>query len=328
MTYFHKTRFLLSSIVLPLCLIYLEGCSGGGDGGGGGVGPVSSAHNPSIASLNDVLTAPSSETTTFQALTARASARFETVYSDPDVDPSKRFVEAGVSDIANSTNQIDVKGGFTGFSFSVGGSPFFATGNFTTGNSSVSDSADGLFRTFSQSGRELRVLIPGPGASELDYGSFGVAWSSELPMGCFFGFCGSGDKYDSTIAFTFGLMTPADNIPLTGTANFSGFMAGTFISKDYGPDSLTGDANLYVNFGSNFISGSLNNIVGLYAPFPDITMSGSFSGNQITGTAVSTSMTGDFVARFFGPNAEEIGGTVAMSNDDLAAMSGAFAAKR
>jgi len=105
-------------------------------------------------------------------------------------------------------------------------------------------------------------------------------------------------------------------------------MAGTFISTHAAPDPLTGNANLQVNFGSNGITGSLDNIVGTSSPFPDITLSGSFSGNQITGTAVNALMTGDFVARFFGPNAEEIGGTVSMSNDAVGAMSGAFAAKR
>jgi hypothetical protein len=321
MTVSRTSRLIALAVLLPL---YVAAC-GGVDSGDDSFGPVSSAHNPPIASLNDVLTAPSSETTTFQPLLSVAEGRFETRFSEPDIDPSSRFVRASVTDEAAPGLQIDIQGGFTGIDNSLG--------NFTTANSAVSASPDGAYLIFKNAAGELRVLIPGLGASGLDYTSFGVAWSSSLNVGCVFGICGTGDRFDNTTAFAFGLMTPAENVPQSGSAGFSGFMAGAFFDN-FGARELNGNADLHVNFGSHNLTGSLNNIVtGFGNAFPDITLSASYGGNQITGTAANApsgsipSMSGDFVARFFGPNAEEIGGTVAISGDD-AAMSGAFAATR
>lgn len=322
---FYNMRILILTALMPLCLMQLAGCSSGGSDPGDGftsTAPVSSADNPPIESLNDVLAAPDSERTAFHPLRSFASGRFLSTFSSyPDSYPSSTYVQHSVSDGTTPSELVVIDGGFTGVSDNH-------IGYFSTSTSTVSDSADGLYRTF---GGVLTVLVPGPGASELDYTSFGVGWTSHLDWGCNYTSCvGSGDMFYDATAFSFGLMTPAENIPQTGGAIFNGYMAGTYIAGSY-PDPLTGNANLQVDFGGRSVTGSLSNIVGgnFNTSYPSIALSGSFSGNQISGSATSAYMSGDFVARFYGPNAEEIGGTFAMSGDVTnTAVSGAFAAKQ
>jgi hypothetical protein len=202
----------------------------------------------------------------------------------------------------------------------------------------VSDSADGQFRTFSHYDEpEITILLPGSGPGVLNYTSFAVSldiWSDY----CVLDYDCTPHWHADVYTSTFGLMTPDDAVSQSSIVNFNGTMAGTLISEVFSPHLLTGYVNLQVDFDNKLINGSLNNITSDYFSsliFSDISFTGTFEDNQGKGDVASISigsvpgMNGDFIMRFFGPDAEEIGGTLGLldANHDVA-FYGAFAAKR
>jgi hypothetical protein len=137
--------------------------------------------------------------------------------------------------------------------------------------------------------------------------------------------------------------TPIANLPASGTAIYSAICCdGGTQGQYYVPDdkgliaagSLMGNIAVTVNLGTGAVSGSLTkmiwNIPGgdgtTWKPWNDVALSGnvsrtasnaSFAGTarasaapSDTGNAgFSSAATGEFAGAFFGPNAEEIGGT-------------------
>ncbi len=106
-----------------------------------------------------------------------------------------------------------------------------------------------------------------------------------------------------------GDLTPAASIPNTGTAVYSGGMVGVTQYGDY----LEGTMNWSVNFSSRNVSGSFDNITKNGQAWLSST---AVSGGWSAGTnAVSASISGANVSSgiakgaFFGPNAEELGGS-------------------
>jgi hypothetical protein len=313
-----------------ILLFHLTACSSdsldGSDSSGAEV--VSSIHNPPVASLNDVLSLPETETTTFHPLVSKGGGHFKEYNSSTDFNNNAWFY---LSDETWGEYQIDVDGGFSGISF--------AGTSLSLPDATVSDSTEyGLLRTFSDYyDPEITVLLPGSSASMLNYTSLAVSletWSDYCVL-----------DYDCTPHWhadvhtsTFGVMTSDEEVPQSGIVNFSGIMVGTYISENFSPHLLTGDVNLQVDFDNKVISGSLYNIIGDYygsSMFSDLSLTGTFKDNRGGGNVASISignvpgMNGDFVIRFFGPNAEEIGGTFGLldMNHDVA-FYGAFASKQ
>jgi hypothetical protein len=131
--------------------------------------------------------------------------------------------------------------------------------------------------------------------------------------------------------------TPIANLPATGSATYSGTGAsgGTdgsyFIPSGTGTialGGLSGDVAISVNFATGGVTGTLSNMKasanGITTPWNNVSLSGninrnnaSFAGTATTGDApagagpagFSGSATGGFSGAFFGPNAQETGGT-------------------
>ena len=122
-------------------------------------------------------------------------------------------------------------------------------------------------------------------------------------------------------AFVTGYRTPDGSVPTSGSATYTGSVTGRVAyanSQSVGVDYLTGKASLQANFGSGSISGDLTNMQSGYGPWNSVSLLGSISGGNFTGTSAATSApgtpssmsgsaTGTFAGMFFGPTAEELG---------------------
>jgi hypothetical protein len=143
---------------------------------------------------------------------------------------------------------------------------------------------------------------------------------------------GETDTYQFGIGLS-GYQTPAANVP-TGTATYigNGTNGGAW-GHVAAPDgtgsilinSVTGQANITVNFTSGNVNGSLTNMTvqtgaGKPAmPWNNVSLSGNVSGATLSGTTTvsgaapagvmsfATNSTGAFNGALFGPNGEELG---------------------
>ena len=144
--------------------------------------------------------------------------------------------------------------------------------------------------------------------------------------------------------FVFGLGTPASAVPATGQATYT----GSFRADAYRAGSRSGDfrqrydgaLRLVANFDMSALEGSIFNIRGsapgassssdrVSWPSSSFTITnGRFNNGQFTATLTGTDsdpavadvesvrgFMGALVAKFFGPNAEEIGGTLTATRD-------------
>ncbi|MEI7614061.1 MAG: transferrin-binding protein-like solute binding protein [Betaproteobacteria bacterium] len=109
-----------------------------------------------------------------------------------------------------------------------------------------------------------------------------------------------------------GSLTPAVNIPLGGTATYNGQVLGKLdesgtISRVAGTTSLTAD------FGQRALNGSFDNLTKNGAAWTSASVNASWAAgtNQISGTvnAPAVSMSGTVNGNFFGPTANQVGGT-------------------
>jgi hypothetical protein len=139
--------------------------------------------------------------------------------------------------------------------------------------------------------------------------------------------------------------TPIANVPTAGSASYSGTTVGIyFVPSGTGTIStgaLSGDIVVTVNFGTGAVSGTLSgmatkpadggastawNDVALSADVKRLTNNASFIGTTSTGGApagsgkagFSSAATGGLGGAFFGPNADEIGGTWALTDPGAA----------
>ncbi len=186
--------------------------------------------------------------------------------------------------------------------------------------------------------------------------SDGIAVSSlYLTRGSFnnFGFTA---KYITTIAWTTGTYergyaiagfeTTGSAIPTSNTATFTGRGAGIYYDDsgsnnvpryfkleaivDFSDRDITFDttetctSSGFNNCGSG--SHHLNMTGTLYYDANTNDLASMANGIETTGTVGGSKLTGDANARFYGPNAEELGGTFSVSNDS-ASFVGFFGAK-
>lgn len=121
----------------------------------------------------------------------------------------------------------------------------------------------------------------------------------------------------------FGVTTPLAEIPLAGSAGYS----GTFqLPAKNGNDLIEGTIGLSVNFANHAISGSLTKLAfsidagfnGAVVAEPDIALIGTISSNGfLSGTLAPGTdakvASGSWAANFFGPNAAEVGGTMLLT---------------
>jgi hypothetical protein len=144
-----------------------------------------------------------------------------------------------------------------------------------------------------------------------DYTSWG-RWGSNMD---------SPNTHDQDGYWVTGNITPASTVEnMTGTATYNGGMIGDFVSGSGTRSAATGNIQLTADFSNQSISGNMqfettghtSSVAQLHAPISN----GSFS---------QTTSSHGFEGNFFGPNAEEVGGSAWM-NDNGGTYNGTFRA--
>ncbi|WP_370336312.1 transferrin-binding protein-like solute binding protein [Parvularcula marina] len=211
------------------------------------------------------------------SVTAIANAL--TALAESDVDADQDYYDA----ITNAANQlIDNPDQFHyGYNF-AGGYGYYTATNQTSSNGETETVAIGEFSEFADTGEQT------------------------------YGF------------FVYGHRTPLGEMPATGTALYEGKVSGAVLTNN-SVRSLTGSANMDVNFSTGLLDFSIatlireggNNEGGTtFLPYKDLNGTGTindtiFSGNLIEPNGDSS---GDFQGAFFGPVANEAGGTFRFGN--------------
>lgn len=170
------------------------------------------------------------------------------------------------------------------------------------------------------------ALAANPFGFGWDYQSFGI-WTT-----------GAGTGSGTYGAMSMGAETSGSSIPTSGSATYNGYTAGRFVNSA-NQDFFTSSAMAAsANFATRSISFSTTNtfvtrdLINQSAN-SNLNMNGTLSysaaTNSITGSITTTGgLTGDLNGRFYGPSAEEIGGTFALTGGGLEAYAGAFGGKR
>lgn len=153
--------------------------------------------------------------------------------------------------------------------------------------------------------------------------------------------------------FSAGLVSQQDAIPSQGSATYTGTVIGDYVGDATtagnittgGHYTATADMTAVADFDNSNIAFTTTN-TKLSADFenvlntPELDLSGqltiSSTTNQFTGTidnsATGGDLTGDTVGRFYGPEAEELGGTFSLSDGSAGPITetytGAFGGKR
>jgi hypothetical protein len=139
-------------------------------------------------------------------------------------------------------------------------------------------------------------------------------------------------------AYAAGVATRANDLPTTGTANYTGGMIGRYVDgttswavtanaqsmADFGAHtvSLTTSSSMKATAGGSPMSDPLLNITSGLLIYPAGT-------NQLSGNLMTAGgMQGPASARFFGPGAKELGGTFFVTNGGTQQMNGAFGLHR
>lgn len=170
------------------------------------------------------------------------------------------------------------------------------------------------------------AIMADPGQIGWNYQSFGI-WTT-----------GAGSGSGTFGAASVGSATPAGSIPTSGTATYSGYAGGRHVASDgtyyYTLAAMSTSANFatrQLSFATPFTEETPDLVSTFDAS--SLNMSGTLSyapgSNQFTGS-VSTvgGMTGSATGRFYGPSAEEIGGTFSATGAGLQSYGGAFGGKR
>ncbi len=146
-----------------------------------------------------------------------------------------------------------------------------------------------------------------------NYQSFGM-WLELVPPGSY-----------RAGAASVGVVTPGAAVPAMGTATFTGAAQGYFFESSSGTPYITrANVTADVNFGARSIafntSGTvaLNTNAGGGSASPTLNMGGTLTydpgSNQFAGTLTSgNGLSGSSTGRFYGPNAEELGGVYSLS---------------
>lgn len=170
-------------------------------------------------------------------------------------------------------------------------------------------------------------VVANPYALGWDYQSFG-AWTNQgIPGG-------------NVNAVSFGAPSPAAAIPVSGSATFSGKLAGLYLSPTGQGASAAADLRVSVDFQARSLgfasSGSvLTRDFASATAAPNLDLSGTLTyvagANAFSGTLVSAggTMSGSSHGRFYGPAAQELGGAFALrSPTGVESFAGAYGAKR
>lgn len=311
-----KTPVRPAYAVLIFYAFVLSGLSGcGGSGLSGGFETGTGATTTPFAGPLEAMTTP----VTFNSI----AANIKSCSNPADCGPSSSIATRSRS------NQITIDPNALTVDISSG--PFdvsFAGVDFTGGTTVI----DTFTEVQGATTERLTILFPDVGAEPFNWASYGI-WSTltvESP---------SGDEFFDGGALSFGVLTPLSGMPTTGTANYTiGFMNGLYVDSSTDNFTLSGAANMTVNFNTRAITGQFSSInvvplgaAGPVTSFGNIDFSATLSANNFSGNATSSgtgqSLNGPLQGSFYGPTGQEAGGTFFITGGDEHAVGG-FAVRR
>lgn len=297
--------------VLAVCTgtLALVGCGGGGGG--------TSATLASFSSWSGVQR-PS-------AITVDGISQSGTYTWDNNTDRVTGRVDGTSQTGASYTSTYDANGNATAVTLSpAGGSPvsWSRTNGDTFGQLILNSNIDAVV----SADRTKIGLAANPYDYNWDYQTFGI-WTT-----------GAGTGSGTFGAMSIGAQTSGGAIPTSGTATYSGYTGGRYVNGtgDYWftSSAMTAAANFgtrsvaFATTGTQITPDLIN-----VSNNSNLNMSGTLTyaaaTNQITGSVTTTGgLTGSVNGRFYGPSAQEIGGTFSVTGAGLQGYAGAFGGKR
>ena len=324
-------------IAIPLATA-IAGCgSSGGGGSGGGSGGGGGGVVPQVPFTSWSAVQPNTTTVvsgSSQEVSYTANPITDTVTSLSSVSPNQTGANYFVTTNANNqASEIKIQ------------SARDTTITFNTANGSTLGSQLRYFQSPQRYARYTGALTGDTTNAALaadesysgwDYQSYGV-WIT-----------GRGTGSGSGGAASVGASTVGGNIPTTGSGTFTGTSAGLYVNPQGNYFVTTAYMTANVSFADRTVNFStvdtatataaqaINGNFGTLTPA--LNLSGKLSyaagSNQISGsvsTAGSSSgnpMTGTATGNFYGPNANEIGGTFSVTGNGMETFAGAFGGKR
>jgi hypothetical protein len=142
-------------------------------------------------------------------------------------------------------------------------------------------------------------------------------------------------------AMSAGAVTPANAVPTSGPANFSGIASGFYVNQSGAAFVTTAEMTAAVDFGARSVlfatdDTRITNLDGSGLPSSagQLNLSGNLTydpvPNRFTGAVNTqdTTLNGSATGRFYGPQAQEMGGTYGLTGAGPSRMIGAFGAKK
>jgi hypothetical protein len=174
--------------------------------------------------------------------------------------------------------------------------------------------------------RTKYALAPEPTAFGWEYQSFGI-WVT-----------GAGTGSGTYGAASVGAATAGSSVPVSGTATFNGVTGGRYVASDGSYYFTSSSMSAVTDFAArslafqttgtritpDFLTESATTTLNMSG-----TLTYSAGSNQFTGNVSTTGgLTGTATGRFYGPTAQEIGGTFGVTGAGLTSYGGAFGGKR
>ncbi|MGE5319943.1 MAG: transferrin-binding protein-like solute binding protein [Hyphomicrobiaceae bacterium] len=169
-------------------------------------------------------------------------------------------------------------------------------------------------------------VISNPKSLAWDYQSFGI-WETGL-----------GTPSRTLNAMSVGAPTAGANIPTTNTASFTGKVVGSYVDAVGVGHSALANLNVTADFANRTLAFSTTgtqtatNLTN-FTPNSGLDLTGNLSyqagTNSFTGPVNSATLSGTTTGRFYGPNAQELGGVFSLqASSGLETYSGAYGGKR
>lgn len=206
---------------------------------------------------------------------------------------------------ASGNVTFDSSRNFTAISLTSGSG---STASFSSIAGDTISQGMGNGTVFAVNKQGVGAVITNPYDAAFEYQTFG-AW------GAFAG----GPQPSNANAVSLGSATPVTGMPATGTGNFAGYASGLFYQGSAGYFT-TANMSAAVDFAARTIALNTSNTVvtgsvnGALVPASSLNMTGY--GTYATGTSkfagtlsTANGMIGTMTGQFYGPNANEIGGT-------------------
>jgi hypothetical protein len=306
---------LLTTAAIALSTSALIGCGGGG--GGGGTSPTLSAFTSwsNVEQGTRVLLNGDSQEASYTASGTNESITVDSVTNIQGHASGAELI-AG-SDSSGNPN-------FLKLTTAAGTILEFSQQN----GASFEFGPNGIGLVSNASGTEY-IIYTNPYVVGFEYQTFGN-WTT-----------GGGTGSGKVGEFSVGAATPVSNMPISGTASYVGLTTGRYVNQNSQSFFSVSSLEMNADFGAGSLnvltSGTeiINEVNGQTFSADNLNMEGvltiqpnsnQFSGSVTTRTLATEGLDGTASGRFFGPSANEVGGTFQLQNDSGEFHSGAFGA--